>query len=170
MFRITRSPRSTDPSALLNSKLYDENSFYDAFARDISSAKQSVMVESPYLTERRVRQFSKLFKRKVKDGVEIVLYTRNPRHHDKILEVQAWKALEILKDNGVRIFMCDDMRHRKLSIIDDEVLWEGSLNIFSQSESCEIMRRTQAKELCRQVSRFIGYSDDFTPRFSLRKN
>lgn len=155
MFRITRSHSSIDSSALLGSKLYDEDSFYDSFARDVSNAKQSVLVESPYLTERRVRQFSKLLKRKVKEGVEIVLYTRNPRHHDKILEVQAWKALEILKDSGVRIFMCDDMRHRKLSIIDDEVLWEGSLNIFSQNESCEIMRRSISKELCDQMRMFI---------------
>ena len=155
MFRITRSPRSIDPSALLSSKLHDENSFYDAFARDLSSARHSVVVESLYLTERRVRQFSKLLKRKVKEGVGIVLYTRNPRHHDKILEIQAWKALEILKDSGARIFMCDDMRHRKLSIIDNQVLWEGSLNILSQSDSCEIMRRTHSAVLCSQMRRFI---------------
>lgn len=159
MFRITRPKRSIDSSALLSSKLYDENSFYDAFARDVSIAKQSVLVESPYLTERRVRQFSKLLKRKVKEGIVIVIYTRNPRHHDKILEVQAWKALEILKESGARVFMCDDMRHRKLAIIDDEILWEGSLNIFSQSESCEIMRRTYSGEMCSQMKKFIklGY-------------
>ena len=155
MFRITLQKRSIDSSELLSSKLYDECSFYDSFARDVSNAKHSVLVECPYLTERRVRQFSKLLKRKVKEGVEIILCTRNPRHHDKILEVQAWKALEILKDSGVRIFMCDDMRHRKLSIIDDEVLWEGSLNILSQNESCEIMRRSFSKELCDQMRTFI---------------
>ena len=155
MFRITLPKRSIDSSALLNSKLHDENSFYDAFARDVSNAKHSVLVESPYLTERRVRQFSKLLKRRTMDGINITIYTRNPRHHDKVLEVQAWKALDILKDSGVRIFMCDDMRHRKFSIIDDEVLWEGSLNILSQNESCEIMRRSFSKELCDQMRTFI---------------
>lgn len=159
MFRITRLRRTVDSSELLSSKLYDECSFYDSFARDVSSAKHSILVESPFLTERRVLQFSKLLKRKAKEGVEIVLYTRNPKHHDRILEVQAWKALKILKDSGVRIFMCDDMRHRKIAIIDDEILWEGSLNIFSQSESCEIMRRTTLEIMCNQMKRFtkLGY-------------
>jgi phosphatidylserine/phosphatidylglycerophosphate/cardiolipin synthase-like enzyme len=159
MLRITRFKRAIDSSALLNSKLYDEKSFFDAFARDIGSARHSITIESPYLTERRARQFSRLLKRKVKDGVEVVIYTRNPRHHDKILEVQAWKALEILKSSGVRVFMCDDMRHRKLAIIDDELLWEGSLNIFSQSESCEIMRRTYSENMCIQMKKYIklGY-------------
>ncbi len=154
MFRITRPQRSLDSSALLISRLCDEASFYDAFARDVSNAKQSVMVESPYLTERRVRQFSKLLKRKIKEGVTIVIYTRNPRHHDKILEVQAWKALEILKTCGVRVYICDDMRHRKIAIVDDEILWEGSLNIFSQSESCEIMRRTCSVVMSSQMKKF----------------
>ncbi|NDC94996.1 hypothetical protein EB077_06810 [bacterium] len=159
MFRITRPQKSIDSSALLSSKLYDENSFYDAFARDVGNACQSILIESPYLTVRRVQQFSKLLKRRVKEGIDIVIYTRNPKHHDKVLEVQAWKALEILKDSGVCIFMCDDMRHRKLSIIDNEVLWEGSLNIFSQSESCEVMRRTNSDVLCSQMQKFIklGY-------------
>lgn len=159
MFRITRLRRPVDSSELLSSKLYDECSFYDSFARDVSKAKQSILVESPYLTERRVRQFSRLLRRKVNEGVAVVIYTRNPRHHDKILEVQAWKALEILKESGARVFMCDDMRHRKLAIIDDEILWEGSLNIFSQSESCEIMRRTYSGEMCSQMRKFIklGY-------------
>ncbi|MDQ5972668.1 MAG: hypothetical protein QG553_827, partial [Patescibacteria group bacterium] len=148
MFRIARQGRSIDSPELLSSKLYDESSFYDAFAKDVSNAKHSVLIESPYLTERRVLQFSRLLQRRTMDGINITIYTRNPRHHDKVLEVQAWKALEILKDNGILIFMCDDMRHRKLSIIDDEVLWEGSLNIFSQNESCEIMRRSFSKELC----------------------
>ena len=159
MFRITRKQQAIDSSALFNSKLFDESSFYDAFAGDLNSARQSVSVECPYLTERRVRQFSKLLKRKVNEGVSITIYTRNPKHHDKALEVQAWKALVILKDCGVRTFMCDDMRHRKLAIIDGEVLWEGSLNIFSQSESCEVMRRTSSGVLCKQMRAFIkqGY-------------
>lgn len=159
MFRITRQVRSIDSPELLSSKLHDESSFYDAFARDVSNAKHSVLIESPYLTERRVRQFSKLLKRRTMDGTNITIYTRNPRHHDKVLEVQAWKALEILKDSGVRAIMCDDMRHRKLAMIDDQILWEGSLNIFSQSESCEVMRRSISIELCDQMRRFIkqGY-------------
>lgn len=155
MIRIARQRQPIDASELLTSKLFGENDFYDAFARDLSNAQQTIVIESPYLTERRVYQFSKLLKRKIEEGVNILVYTRNPKHHDKILEVQAWKALEILKDCGVRSFMCDDMRHRKLAMIDDQILWEGSLNIFSQSDSCEVMRRSYSKELCKQMKKFV---------------
>lgn len=133
------------------SKFYDEQNFYDVFACDINGASSSVVIESPYLTERRARQFARLIQRKVKLGVKIYIYTRNPKHHDYVLAEQSHLACRILKNSGARVFLCDDMRHRKLAIIDEAILWEGSLNILSQSNSAELMRRTYCKDQVKQV-------------------
>lgn len=138
------------------SKFYDEKNFYDAFASDINGATYSVVIESPYLTERRARQFAKLIKRKAKLGIRIHIYTRNPLHHDRLLAEQSNLACRILKDAGARVFVCDDMRHRKLAIIDAAILWEGSLNILSQSNSAELMRRTNCKEQALQVLKLLN--------------
>lgn len=46
--------------------------------------------------------------------------------------------------------------HRKLAIIDGEILYEGSLNILSQLDSCEVMRRTESQQLANEMARFIG--------------
>jgi phosphatidylserine/phosphatidylglycerophosphate/cardiolipin synthase-like enzyme len=139
-----------------DSRFYDEKAFYDAFASDINNATSSVVIESPYLTERRARQFAKLIHRKVKSGVKVHIYTRNPLHHDKLLAEQSRLACRILKDSGARVFICDDMRHRKLAIIDASILWEGSLNILSQSNSAELMRRTNCKEQALQVLKLLN--------------
>lgn len=153
MFRLFHK---TDASGLLSSNLHDERSFYDAFAKDVGRAKRSVTIESPYLTERRALQFCQLFERMSKQGVKIRVNTRNPRHHDKTLEIQAWKSMAILREHNVKVSTYNDMRHRKLAIIDDIVLWEGSLNILSQSNSKELMRRTISVDLCNQVLRFTS--------------
>jgi hypothetical protein len=87
--------------------------------------------------------------------------TRNPRHHDKLLEIQAWKSIRILRDSGVKVYFFNDMRHRKLAIIDQQILWEGSLNILSQVLSKEIMRRTNSAELARQMARFTKIHNRF---------
>jgi len=97
-----------------------------------------------------------IFKRLVKKGVKVRINTRNPRHHDKELRIQAWQSIRRLRDAGVKVKFYDDMRHRKLAILDREVLWEGSLNIMSQSYSKEIMRRTKSKELAVQMIRFTA--------------
>ena len=153
MFRLFHK---TDVLGLLSSKLYDERSFYDAFAKDVGRAKRSVVIESPYLTERRALQFCRLFRRMDKQGVKIRVNTRNPRHHDKTLEIQSWKAMSILREHNVVVCTYNDMRHRKLAIIADTVLWEGSLNILSQNSSRELMRRTVSKDLCSQVLLFTS--------------
>ena len=150
----------TDVSGLLSSRLYDESSFYDAFIKDINNAKHNVIIESPYLTERRARQFCRLFKQMSKQGVKIRINTRNPRHHDKTLEIQAWKAMSILREHKVKVCTYNDMRHRKLAIIDDVILWEGSLNILSQKNSRELMRRTVSEVLCSQVLRFTSVAKE----------
>ena len=133
------------------SKFYVEKNFYDAFASDINGATCSVVIESPYLTERRALQFARLIQRKVKQGVRIHIYTRNPKHHDYVLAEQSHLACRILKNSGARVFICDDMRHRKLAIVDEAILWEGSLNILSQSNSVELMRRTYCKNQAKQL-------------------
>ncbi|HMT19521.1 MAG TPA: hypothetical protein PKD15_05805, partial [Candidatus Saccharibacteria bacterium] len=56
---------------------------------------------------------------------------------------------------GATVVTCDDMRHRKLAMIDDYILWEGSLNMLSQNGSKEVMRRSVSKELCQQMMQFI---------------
>lgn len=152
MFKFLKKP--FEHSDLLTSELHNERTFYDAFAKDVDRAKQSIIIESPYLTEWRATQFSKLFKRMNRQGVKIVVNTRNPRHHSKTLEIQAWKAVAVLRNHGVKVRVFDDLRHRKLAIIDNCIAWEGSLNILSQNNSKEIMRRTNSSILAKQLINF----------------
>lgn len=40
--------------------------------------------------------------------------------------------------------------------IDDNILWEGSLNILSQNDSCEFMRRINSLTHTQDTLRFVG--------------
>ncbi len=56
---------------------------------------------------------------------------------------------------GVRVLFTVK-HHRKLAIIDRETFWEGSLNILSYYDSCEIMRRTVSASDAETLLNFIG--------------
>lgn len=56
---------------------------------------------------------------------------------------------------GVQVLVTQNNHHRKLAIIDRDILWEGSLNILSQSESREIMRRTQGDNHAQMMFDFL---------------
>lgn len=137
-----------------NSTLFDNNTFYRAFERDLRRARQSVIIESPFITSRRMEHLSPIFAKLRRKGVRIVVNTRNPEEHNEEYAVQAENAVAAMQDMGIKV-LYTVKHHRKLAIIDVEVLWEGSLNILSQGDSCEVMRRTASNNLAWQMIHFI---------------
>lgn len=160
MFRLFNKSQA-DGTDLITSHLFNETSFYPVFMKDVKAAQEHVVIESPFLTERRALYFAKTFRKLARKGVRVRVNTRNPRHHDKLLEIQSWKAIRVLRDHGVRVYFFNDMRHRKLAIIDRQILWEGSLNIVSQAFSKEIMRRTDSPLLAGQMAAFTKINNRF---------
>ncbi len=147
--------RNPDYRRLADSVLYDERSFFGAFSKDFKAAKDEVIIESPYLTVRRTTDLEPLCAKLIQKGVRIHIFTRNPAHHDGNLRDQAMKSIQILENVGVTVTQCNDMRHRKLAVVDNQILWEGSLNMLSHSNSREIMRRTDSRRLSTQMLSFI---------------
>ena len=140
---------------LATSQLYNEQTFYRAFERDLACCRSEAIIESPYITTRRVRLLVPALQRMVDRGVKITVNTRDPEEHDDYLYFEAGEGIAFLQDVGVNVLFTGG-HHRKLAIFDGSVLWEGSLNILSQNDSCEIMRRTESEELARQLVAFLG--------------
>jgi phosphatidylserine/phosphatidylglycerophosphate/cardiolipin synthase-like enzyme len=145
-----------NPTPLLISDLFDEHLFYKQFSNDIRSSYKSIVIESPYITGRRANEIAPLLRTAVLRGVSVNIYTRNPYHHDGTLITESLKGIDILRKAGVKVYTCNDMRHRKLAMIDGLLLWEGSLNMLSQNGSMEVMRRIVSRDLCSQMERFIN--------------
>ena len=138
-----------------NSSLFDNNTFYKAFERDLRRARQSVIIESPFITRRRMEHLLPLLTKLRRKGMRFVVNTRNPEEHNEKYAIQSEDAVAAMQDIGIKV-LYTVKHHRKLAIIDEEVLWEGSLNILSQGDSCEIMRRTYSNDLAKGMMHFIG--------------
>ena len=142
-------------NSLLSSRLYDNKDFYKAFKKDLLSARNSVLIESPFITTKRMNDLLLIICKLHKRGVKLVVNARCPDEHGYEYAAQAVNAVATLQDIGIKV-LYTGKHHRKLAIIDNEILWEGSLNILSQNNSCEIMRRTESKLLSKQMLHFIG--------------
>jgi len=133
------------------------------FTRDIRHARKQLIIESPFITTKRVQMLLPFFEKLRKRGVHIVINTRNPEEHDEIYQAQATEAIALFQTLDI-VVLFTARHHRKLAIIDNEIVWEGSLNILSFSDSCEIMRRITSSEDATalinfiKLDRFIGTS------------
>lgn len=137
----------------MNSGLYSQDTFYKAFQRDLSRAKSLVIIESPFITQRRVACLLPVIEKLKRRGVRVVVNTKPISEHDSTMANQAGVAIGALQEMGVIVLMTIG-HHRKLAIIDD-ILYEGSLNILSQNDSCELMRRIDDASSVREMLRFI---------------
>jgi phosphatidylserine/phosphatidylglycerophosphate/cardiolipin synthase-like enzyme len=160
MFQFKRSYRK-DNVSLLSSRLYDEQSFYPAFIADARRATESIIIESPFITYRRLRYLLPTLEKALRRGVSITINTRDPRFHEGVMQQCASRGIALLQDMGVEV-LYTSKHHRKLAIVDRQILYEGSLNILSQSDSCEVMRRIESTALAEQMIRFVGLGRWYT--------
>ena len=105
-----------------------------------------------------MRTFDRIFQKLLKRKVKIYIITRDPKEHEIGMEIQSEDAIKWCESIGVQVLLCIGNHHRKLAILDKKTLWEGSLNILSQTYSREIMRRIEEKELALQMFNFLKLS------------
>lgn len=147
---------SLDTAALCTSRLFDNEIFYKAFIGDLRRANQNIYIESPFITRKRMGILLTILKQSRQRGIQITVNTRPPCEHDGSYIDQAYKAVQDMQSIGITV-LYTVKHHRKIAIIDDAILWEGSLNILSQSDSCELMRRSVSTSLVRQMKKHIRY-------------
>ena len=79
MFNFFR--KSVPISSTFSSKLYDEKSFYSAFIGDLVKAKKEVIIESPFITSKRMDILQSVLKKLVGRNVKVYVMTRHPNLH-----------------------------------------------------------------------------------------
>lgn len=126
---------------LENLGLFDEAAFERALQSDISNAQASVVIYSGFVTPARVARLGDLFRAKVAQGVRIRCVTRPPQTNGSIPLEQGREALNMLEGIGV-IVDCRARIHQKVCLIDNRIVWQGSLNPLSHAgRSDEMMTR-----------------------------
>ena len=137
------------------SLLYDESTFYQAFMRDLSRCEKEVIIESPFITSSRMETLYPIFKRILDRGIKIHIITRDPIEHDEDIRYQATEEILKSSEMGINLILLRGYFHRKLAIIDENISWEGSLNILSQNNSKELMRRIEDKKTVKNLMKFL---------------
>ena len=140
---------------MFSSKLFDESTFYQQFKRDLLRARHEVVIESPFITRERMNMMAPTFEELIKRGIKTYVMTRDPREHKPPYTEQSEDEIRHFEQIGVQVLICLGNHHRKLAMIDREILWEGSLNILSHIKSREIMRRIDDRQITQEMFDFL---------------
>jgi hypothetical protein len=116
--------------------LFDEKTFDPAVKADFLRAKSSIVIFSGFVTPRRVAEYGDLFRAKIEEGVKVRCVTRPPHLNGSISPTAGKEALDALETIGCTVD-CRSRIHQKVILVDNEIVWHGSLNALSHAHLTE---------------------------------
>ncbi|SDT80386.1 PLD-like domain-containing protein [Streptomyces sp. TLI_053] len=135
---------------------------------DIARARTSIEVHCAFLDPTPVRHWSALLGARAADGVRVVVHTRSPEEQrEEAGAARHRKQIDILRAAGCQVGFRDRM-HEKVLILDDSVLWHGSLNLLASSGPTDLMMRFTDPASCERVARVIDRARKERPAWNPR--
>jgi superfamily I DNA and/or RNA helicase len=123
-----------------------QDNFYPIFLGDISRAKKRIVIYSPFITSDRLATLEPQIKAAADRHVRVYVITK-PQSERGRREIAQYQGMEraLLEWNAFVIHKIG--MHEKLVFVDDEIVWSGSLNPLSYSNTQEIMERRRSREV-----------------------
>jgi DNA-binding XRE family transcriptional regulator len=142
----------------MTSSIFSANEFWPSFTEDLSQARAHVIIQSPFVGNRRLKLLSKKLRQLTTRGVAICAFLQQPQNWtskpteigpEAAFFIQEFRlAIDMLASWNIHVNIRPKI-HGKLAIIDDNILWEGSLNILSHYNTEEHMRRWESMKEAR---------------------
>jgi len=136
--------------------IFDKDSFFPVYTNDIVNAAREVFIVSPFVTNRRVPRMMQYFHTILRNNVKVTIMTRPVEDFKDIRRSALVRIFNFLKEIGINVLFRSNI-HQKFAIIDQKIVWYGSINLLSFGTAEEsIMRRVSgniAHELTRSIEK-----------------
>ncbi len=122
-----------------------ETSFYEVLATDLIAARDRVVIYSPFITPTRLANLEAQLRALIERGVRLFVVTKTLTDRDKPSERKNYERVErTMRSWGITVIHKNGM-HEKLVLIDNHIVWTGSLNplSFNANKTQEIMERRE---------------------------
>lgn len=133
-----------------------DKEFLEHFRSDLISAVGSLVILSPFVSKNRAINYYPVLKTLTHRNVSINIYIRPRGEQPASLRLHFDSVSQKLVSIGSQVHLRAGM-HEKVGIVDDRVLWHGSLNILSHNDTKESMLRLESPALVQELkSELLG--------------
>ena len=127
--------------------IYDANSFVPVMKNDFAEARKEILIVSPYLRKKRIDTILEWLKEALKKGVSVTVITRPPESYKEPERIK--ECIEHLQ-SFVTVVQKSNI-HQKFILIDNRLVWYGSINLLSYGSSEESIMRLESRELAAEL-------------------
>ena len=130
--------------------IYDGKSFYQGFCANLQSARSEILIVSPFMRNSRITGVLKQLIPAIESGVHVTVVTRPPEDFKEKEREAVIICTELLRRSGITVNYKSDF-HQKFTVIDQSVVWYGSVNFLSFGTHEESIMRFENTDIAGQL-------------------
>ena len=137
--------------------IFDKQNFLPVYSNDIVNAAREILIVSPFITKKRVLQMMQHLEVALNNKVKVIVVTR-PVEDFKDKDITTLRSsLDLLKDAGISIVFRSNI-HQKFAIMDQRIVWYGSINLLSFGSAEESIMRLESPNIANELLKSIDKS------------
>jgi superfamily II DNA or RNA helicase len=137
--------------------IFDNNNFLIIFHNDVLSAKNEIIIVSPYISKRRLSQMLNIMVAVINNGIRVSVVTRPESDYKEKDRPSVKEMAESVRNAGINLIFRGNI-HQKFAIIDQRVVWYGSINLLSFGSSEESIMRLESLNIANELTGTIQSS------------
>jgi phosphatidylserine/phosphatidylglycerophosphate/cardiolipin synthase-like enzyme len=131
--------------------------FLPVYHNDMMNAALEAVIVSPFMTRRRARQMLPNLEAALAKRVSVVVVTRPINAYKDKDRPALEEATASLHSTGVRLPFKANI-HQKFAVIDQKIVWYGSINLPSYGSAQESLMRLESPNIAQELLKDLGKS------------
>ena len=142
----------TDKQEITNS-IFDSQSYFDIFEKDVISAAGSVVISSPSFSYKKVNWLCSESDHLLQRGVSIVVLTVTPEDYPEGGRDQHSIHIQRMESSGIKVIKQNKYRER-FAVIDRSLVWYGSMALLSNEKDDDSLMRINNPAIAEELLEF----------------
>ena len=134
--------------------IFNRDNFLTVFNQDIVAAKKEILIVSPFVRKRRTQQMMQNLIKSSENQVQVIVVTRPKKDFPLKDHDTLQRALNLMTANNVKIVLKSNI-HQKFAIMDQKVVWYGSINLLSFGNAQESIMRLENSNIAHELIKTI---------------
>jgi superfamily II DNA or RNA helicase len=137
---------NAQPTAETHS-IFDSHTFLPVYTGDIQVAKSEIVIVSPFLTKQRILSSMPYLTFAVG---KITVVTKPPSNYNEADRKKIEECISLLTSSNIKV-KTKDRIHQKFAVLDQHIVWYGSINLLSYGKSEESIMRIDNADIAGEL-------------------
>jgi len=130
--------------------VYSNRSYCAIYEKDLLESNKNITISSPGINEKKVKHIISLMQEKQESGISVVVITLKAECYPEKRVDKTKQLIRQLLEIGIIVKQMSDI-HEHYAIVDEEIVWYGSMNLLSGEKEDDNLMRVVSKEIAQEL-------------------